>query len=31
MLALRGYYDGNSVQVLEEIQAKKTRSLLLLY
>lgn len=29
MLALRGYYDGNSVQVLEEIQAKKNQKLVI--
>lgn len=25
MLALQGYYDGNTVQPLEKIQAKKSK------
>lgn len=29
MLALRGYYDGNSVQALEEIHAKKNQKLVI--
>lgn len=27
MLALQGYYDGNAVQTLEKIQAKKNQKL----
>lgn len=29
MLALQGYYDGNSVQTLEKIQAKKNQKLII--
>ena len=29
MLALQGYYDGNAVQVLEKIQAKKNQKLII--
>ena len=29
MLALQGYYDGNSVQTLEKIQAKKNQKLVI--
>lgn len=29
MLALQGYYDGNSVQMLEKIEAKKNQKLII--
>lgn len=29
MLALQGYYDGNTVQPLEKIQAKKNQKLII--
>lgn len=29
MLALQGYYDGNTVQTLEKIQAKKNQKLII--
>ena len=29
MVALQGYYDGNSVQMLEQIQAKKNQKLII--
>lgn len=29
MLALPGYYDGNSVQMLEKIEAKKNQKLII--
>ena len=29
MLALQGYYDGNAVQTLEEIHAKKNQKLII--
>lgn len=29
MLALQGYYDGNAVQTLEKIQAKKNQKLII--
>ena len=29
MMALQGYYDGNSVQTLEKIQAKKNQKLVI--
>lgn len=31
MLALQGYYDGNSVQPLEKIQAKKNHLMQILF
>ena len=30
MLALQGYYDGNTVQPLEKIQAKKNQKLIIM-
>ena len=29
MIALQGYYDGNSVQTLEKIEAKKNQKLII--
>ena len=29
MLALQGYYDGNAIQTLEKIQAKKNQKLII--